>query len=273
MESEAGSRHEPQGEIRIRMGLVEKFGSSPLDEISEETYGGRNALVDMSRGIFTGLMGEEELLRAGVGEPQIAGLGFDDVANFGAHDRKKFGEFEGRGKCAAEIVEGGETLDCKEMGLAFGGENVERKQGLSEEAGGFLEDVNIVVSEGDPVGAEKFSESERAFDGADRGIECGGERGVELLVEMRKRVRVDPGGIEDERFIRFGEAVEGSICFGESGREMRAGLGPRGGKGELPCLGMARPNNDGCGLEDRSRTSGESFEKGFAVAAREGDAG
>src|SRR5271169_5112659 len=129
-------------------------------------------------------MGEEELLRAGVGEPQIAGRGFNDVANFGTDDRKKLREFEGRSKCAAEIVESGETLDSKEVGLPFGGEIVETKQGLSEEASGFIEDVNIVVSEGDPVGTEKFGESERAFDGSDWGIEYGGEMGMELLVEM-----------------------------------------------------------------------------------------
>ena len=146
--------------------MVEKFGNGALDQISEETCGGRNARADLRRGIFTSLMGEEELLRAGVGEPQIAGLGFHDVANLAGDDRKKLGEFEGRSKCAAKIVQGGETLDSKKVGVAFGGENVERKQGLSEEASGFIEDANIVVSEGDPVGAEKFGESERAFDGA-----------------------------------------------------------------------------------------------------------
>ena len=146
--------------------MVEKFGNGALDEISEETFGGRNARTHLSRRIITGLMGEEEFLRAGVGEPQIAGPGFKDVADFGRDDRKKFGEFEGRSKCAAEIVESGETLDSKEVGLPFGGEIVERKQGLSEEAGGFIEDVNIVVREGDPVGTEKFGKSERAFDGA-----------------------------------------------------------------------------------------------------------
>jgi hypothetical protein len=273
MESKTGSRNEARGEIRIGLRLVEKFGNGALDEISEETVGGRNAITNLSRRIITGLMGEEELLRPGIGEPQIAGPGFNDIANFGRDDRKKLGEFEGRSKCAAEIVESGETLDSQEVRLPFGGEIVERKQGLSEEASGFIEDVNIVVSEGDPVGTEKFGKSERAFYGADWGIQCGGELGMELLVEMRERVRADLGRIDDERFTRFGQAVEGRICFVETNREMRARFGPGGGKGELPCRGKAQPNNDGCGLKDSSRTSGESFEKGFAVATGESDAG
>jgi len=96
---------------------------------------------------------------------------------------------------------------------------------------------------------------------------------MELLVEIRERVRADLRRIDDQRFTQFSEAVEGSIWFGVTNGEMRARFGPGGGKRELPCLGMARPNNDDCGFKYSSSTSGESFEKGFAVATGESDAG
>ncbi len=98
-------------------GIFDQFGTGLLRDFAEQSFGERDARIVFDSGIFADFLGEVELLRAGVREPQIAGAGAEDVANFSGDDGQEFAEFERGGESAAEIVERREAFQSGKLAL------------------------------------------------------------------------------------------------------------------------------------------------------------
>ena len=106
------------GEARLRRRIFQQFGTGLLCDFGEQSFRERDARVVFDGGIIADFLGEVEILRAGVRQPEVAGAGGEDVANFSGDDGQEFAEFEGGSESAAEIVERGEAFQSGELRLA-----------------------------------------------------------------------------------------------------------------------------------------------------------